>query len=398
MTTTRGRAGEGGERAWTSSSAKRPNRSATTYAELMGRHLPADFLGAFTNDPEDLETTRRFCKVLAAEGLLALAWPTEFGGGGASVWEQTVLREEMWAHHEPAGRSTWGSTGSARPSCASAPRPSSSSTCRGSPAARSIWCQGFSEPDAGSDLASLRTAAGSEDDGWRVTGQKIWTSYAQVAEWCFLAARTGPPESRRRGVSVFLVPMDRPGIEVRPIANFLGPYHLNEVFFDDVHVAHGELLGAEDEGWQVIRAALAFERVGIARYARGERLLGQVRVAGGGLGSLPAPLRARYAAAMVHNRVARLMAYEVIAGQAGGHGHRRRRRGGPHRRGHGRPGGLRRAGGGHRALGVRQRARGASTHLNAAVEDYWRYSRAATVAAGSVDIQRSLVAQGALGD
>ena len=260
-----------------------------------------------------------------------------------------------------------------------------------------IWCQGFSEPDAGSDLASLRTAARREDDGWRVTGQKIWTSYAQVADWCFLAARTGPPESRREGISVFLVPMDRPGIEVRPIANFLGPYHLNEVFFDDVHVAHTELLGAEDEGWQVIRAALAFERVGIARYARGERLLGQVRAAGGGLGSLPAPLRARYAGAMVHNRVARLMAYEVIAGQAGGTATDADA-----------------AAARIAAVTADQEASdvlveaigpsvfdsapGGETHLNAAVEDYWRYSRAATVAAGSVDIQRSLVAQGALGD
>ena len=109
-----------------------------------------------------------------------------------------------------------------------------------------IWCQGFSEPDAGSDLASLRTVAQKADDGWRVTGQKIWTSYAQVAEWCFLAARTGTPESRRRGISIFLVPMDRPGIEVRPIRNLLGPYHLNEVFFDDVHVeTHRTARGGE---------------------------------------------------------------------------------------------------------------------------------------------------------
>ncbi|MGO9456923.1 MAG: acyl-CoA dehydrogenase family protein [Acidimicrobiales bacterium] len=364
--------------------------------ELIGRHLPAQFLGAFTDDPEDLETTRRFCKILASEGLLALAWPTEFGGGGASVWEQTVLREEMWAHHEPRGPQymglNWIGPAIMRFGTESQQRLHLPLISGG----EAIWCQGFSEPDAGSDLASLRTAARREDGGWRVSGQKIWTSYAQVADWCFLAARTGPPESRREGISVFLVPMDRPGIEVRPIANLLGPYHLNEVFFEDVHVGPGELLGAEDEGWQVIRAALAFERVGIARYARGERLLGQVRAAGGGLGSLPAPLRARYAGAMVHNRVARLMAYEVIAGQTGGTASDADA-----------------AAARIAAVTADQEASdvlveaigpsvfdsapGGETHLNAAVEDYWRYSRAATVAAGSVDIQRILVAQGALG-
>jgi alkylation response protein AidB-like acyl-CoA dehydrogenase len=264
-------------------------------------------------------------------------------------------------------------------------------------AGESLWCQGFSEPDAGSDLASLRTAARKVDGGWRVTGQKIWTSYAQVADWCFLAARTGTPESRRKGVSIFLVPMDRPGIDVRPIRTLLGPYHLNEVFFDDVLVEDVELLGEENEGWQVIRAALAFERVGIARYARGERLLTQVRVASGGLGSLPAPLQGRFAAAMVHNRVARLMAYEVIAGQADGTTNDADAAAAR----------IAAVTADQEVSDVLVEAIGTSvfdsepagsTHLNAAVEDYWRYSRAATVAAGSVDIQRGLVAQGALGE
>jgi alkylation response protein AidB-like acyl-CoA dehydrogenase len=364
--------------------------------ELITRHLPPDFLGGFTDDPEDLETTRRFCKVLAAEHLLALAWPTEFGGGGASVWEQTVVREEMWAHFEPRGPQymglNWIGPAIMRFGTPEQQRLHLSRIAAG----EAIWCQGFSEPDAGSDLASLRTAARRVDGGWRVSGQKIWTSYAQVADWCFLAARTGPPGSGRDGVSIFLVPMDRPGIEVRPIENLLGPYHLNEVFFDDVHVGTEELLGEVDQGWRVIRAALDFERVGIARYARGDRLLGQVRGACGGLGAMPAPLGARYARAMVHNRVARLLAYEVIGAQHDGT-----------------------AGGGDAAAAriaavtadqeaseVLAEAVGASlfdssprgtTHLNAAVEDYWRYSRAATVAAGSVDIQRVLVAKAELG-
>ena len=96
-----------------------------------------------------------------------------------------------------------------------------------------IWCQGFSEPEAGSDLASLRTRAAEDGDGWRINGQKIWTSYAGMAQWCVLAARVGQGE-RHEGITMFLVPMDTPGITVRPIRSMLGPHHLNEVFFDEV--------------------------------------------------------------------------------------------------------------------------------------------------------------------
>jgi alkylation response protein AidB-like acyl-CoA dehydrogenase len=260
-----------------------------------------------------------------------------------------------------------------------------------------IWCQGFSEPNAGSDLASLRTTARRTDGGWSVRGQKIWTSYAPVADFCVLAARTGASDSRSRGISVFLMPMNRPGIEIRPISSFLGPYHLNEVFFDDAFVADDEILGAEHQGWQVIREALAFERIGIARYARADRLLGEIRERTGGISGLPSGLQSRYARAMVHNRVARLMAYEVIGAQAEG------------KVDDGNTAAARTASvlGDQEVSEVLVEAIGqavldsdphGATHQNAAVEEYWRYSRAATVAAGSVDIQRSLVARSALAE
>ncbi len=426
--------------------------------ELIAAHLPHDFLGGFTDDPHDLELTRQFCKALAAERLLALAWPVEFGGTGASVWEQTVVREEMWAHHEPRGPQymslNWIGPAIIRFGTAEQQRRHLPPITAGDV----LWCQGFSEPNAGSDLASLSTrarpigngsvggAAGGEPGsgrvgsgrpagGWRVTGQKIWTSYAQVADFCVLAARTGTPESRGRGISVFLVPMDRPGIEVRPIASMLGPYHLNEVFFTDVEVRPDELLGEENGGWEVIRTALAFERVGIARYARADRLLAAWRSASaagrlgaragggggaggaggdgaggaggdadggdagggpGGLGGLPGGLGTRLARAMVHTRVARLMAYEVIDAQD---------------RGEADDGSTAAARicavlGDQEVSEVLVEAIGAEvfdsgrtdeTLLASAIEDYWRYSRAATVAAGSVDIQRSIVASSVLG-
>lgn len=361
----------------------------------IAEELPADFLGAFTDDPEDLEVTKRFCRELAAEQLLALAWPREFGGAGSSVWEQTVVREEMWAHHEPRGPQymslNWVGPAIMRFGTPAQQRFHLPKITAGDV----IWCQGFSEPDAGSDLASLRTSARRTEDGWRVTGQKIWTSYAGVADWCVLAARTGAPESRTEGISLFLVPLSRAGIEVRPIKSMLGPHHLNEVFLNEVDIHSDELLGGENQGWNVIRDTLALERVGIARYARADRLLCEVLRHVGSLDALPANLRARYARAMAHTRVARLMAYEAVAGQADGTPD---------------------AGGASAAriasvLGdqevsdVLMEALGTDafdsdpsggSHLHAAVEDYWRYSRAATVAAGSVDIQRGLVARSVL--
>jgi alkylation response protein AidB-like acyl-CoA dehydrogenase len=357
---------------------------------LVVEQLPEDFLGAFSDDPADVEATRRFAKTLAADGLLTLAWPQEYGGRDASTWEQTVVREEMWAHHEPRGPQYMGlnwvgpaimAFGTSDQRAAHLPRIA---------AGDAIWCQGFSEPEAGSDLASLRTAARRVGGGWRINGQKIWTSYAQLADWCFLAARTGTPDSRRDGISVFLIPMDRAGVEVRGIESMLGPHHLNEVFFDDVAAHADELLGDEDGGWEVIQAALAFERVGIARYARADRLANLTLAASGGLAGLPGGLRARFARAMVRNRVARLLAYEVIADQADGS-----------------------ASGGDAAvariasvvgdqefsellletIGPEAMAGDGDSPLSAAVEDYWRYSRAATVAAGALDIQRSIAAK-----
>ena len=119
--------------------------------------------------------------------------------------------------------------------------------------ARSIgWCQGFSEPESGSDLASLRTTARPDGDGWLISGQKIWTSYATMAQWCFLLARTHKGEKKQQGLTIFLVPMDDPAIQVRPIRAMLGPHHLNEVFFDDLRVTRADVLGEVDNGWSIV--------------------------------------------------------------------------------------------------------------------------------------------------
>jgi alkylation response protein AidB-like acyl-CoA dehydrogenase len=287
--------------------------------QLVADHLPPGFLGAFTDDPADLETAQGFCRLLAERGLLCLAWPEEFGGGGASLWEQTVVREEMWSHFEPRGAQymgvNWVGPAIMRHGTEEQRRKHLPPIARG----EVTWCQGFSEPNAGSDLASLQTAARREGDGWRISGQKIWTSYATIAQWCFLLARTSRREKKQDGITIFLVPMDHPAIEVRPIPCMLGPHHLNEVFFDELPVTQADVLGPVDGGWRAVREVLALERVGIARYARCERLLRMApAVLGHAWNDLPAELRSRWARMLTHCRRARLLAYRVIARQSSG--------------------------------------------------------------------------------
>jgi len=362
---------------------------------LMAEHVPPDYLGAFTDDPADLETAQKFCRLLAERGLLCLAWPEEYGGRGASVWEQTVVREEMWAHHEPRGAQymgvNWVGPTIMRHGTPEQRRRHLPPIARG----EVIWCQGFSEPDAGSDLASLRTAARRDGDGWRITGQKVWTSYATMAQWCFLLARTSKEERRQQGLTVFLVPMDAPGIEVRPIDCLMGPHHLNEVFFDEVRVADADVLGEVGQGWRVVQEVLAFERVGIARYARCEYLLQTApEVLGDAWEELPMELRVRWARMLTHCRRARLLAYRVVAMQDEGRV---------------RPGDA----AAYRIAVTRLdqesaevlmdiaalAPRGGEEHrrFRAEVEDHWRYSHAATVSSGSTDIQRVLLARALLG-
>lgn len=363
--------------------------------QMIAERVPTGFLGAFTDDPADLAVAQQFCKDLAARGLLTLAWPTEYGGRGGSVWEQTVVREEMWAHHEPRGAQYMGLNW-VGPAIMEFGTPEQKRLHLPALAAGDeIWCQGFSEPDAGSDLAALSTRAEPQEDGWRINGQKIWTSYATMADYCFLAARVGGGPRRHDGITIFLVPMDRDGIEVRPIKSMVGPHHLNECFFDDVWASSDEVLGGVGQGWRVIRRALAYERVGIARYARCDRLLSLVAQAvGERWATLPGALRARWSRTMLKVRVARLLAYRCVAAQARGEVSDAMAS-------------VARVAVtqcdqevaetlfqvlGHRSLEV-----GVDAPLHGAVEDHWRYAQAATVASGTIEIQRMIIARSILG-
>jgi alkylation response protein AidB-like acyl-CoA dehydrogenase len=172
-----------------------------------------------------------------------------------------------------------------------------------------IWCQGFSEPSGGSDLAALRTRAERQGDRYIVNGQKIWTSYARLAEFCFLVARTG---AGKREVSVFLLPMDRQGITVRPIDSVVGDGDLHEVFFDDVEVLESERLGPEERGWDVVRYALDYERVGIPRYALARRILDRAVAELQAQGEFGEAARLCAAQTLAACEAAQLLVYEAV--------------------------------------------------------------------------------------
>lgn len=361
---------------------------------LVREHVPPDFLGAFTDDPADLEVAQQFCRLLAERGELCMAWPEEYGGRGASAWEQTVVREEMWAHHEPRGAQymgvNWVGPTIMRHGTPEQQRQHLPAIARG----EVIWCQGFSEPDAGSDLASLRTAARRDGDGWLVSGQKIWTSYASMAQWCFLLARTSRGEKRQQGLTIFLVPMSDPAIEVRPIKCIMGPHHLNEVFFDELRVTEADVLGEVDGGWRIVQEVLAFERVGIARYARCELLLKAApAVVGDEWEQLPDDLRGRWARMLMHCRRARLLAYRTIALQNTGT--------------------VKPADAAAYRIAVTKldqdsaevlmeilslaKLSGEHAHkFRLEVEDHLRYSHASTVASGSIEMQKILLSRAML--
>lgn len=359
---------------------------------LIEETIPDGFLGAFTADPADFAITQRFAQELGSRRKLALAWPEEYGGAGVDVWAQAALREEMWAAHEPRGAQymgvNWVGPAIMRYGTPEQQRMHLPPIAAG----EAVWCQGFSEPGAGSDLPALRTKATRVDDGWVISGQKVWTSYAGMADWCFLLARTGPADGRKKGITVFLLDMRTAGVSVLPISSMLGEHHLNEVYFDDVHVSGAAVLGEVDRGWQIVADVLGFERIGIARYARAERLL---RLAPTELAdtwaSSPASLREQWAAALVRVRQARLLAYRLLQAD-------------PAAPLPAVPAAT------YRAVvtsldqevadvllelsglgGLRGTA--ASTFFEREVEDFWRYSRAATVASGTIEMNKQSVAR-----
>ena len=269
--------------------------------------------------PENAAFSRAFAAKLAARGWLIPHWPEEQGGSGNTPWQHIIMGEELWGVGEPRGPQymnvNWIGPAIIRYGTEQQRAEHLSRIASGDV----IWCQGFSEPDAGSDLGSLRTRAIRDGDEYVVNGTKIWTSYASVADYCFLLVRTDPTAPARSAITVLLVPTSIPGLEVRPIGAIAGDHALHELVFTDVRVPVSCRLGAENGGWELVREALAFERVGAPRYARAARVLDELMASAAADGTaLPGALRERIGLARAACEAARLLAYRVIDERAAG--------------------------------------------------------------------------------
>ncbi len=285
----------------------------------LKENLPPDWEEAVGE--EGWEFARHFARKLAQKGWVVPHWPREYGGLGLDLWKQLIFREEMAYYRAPLGYITmgvdwvgptiivYGTEEQKRPPIARA---------------EVMWCQGFSEPGAGSDLASLQTRAVRDGDEYVIHGQKIWTSGAHRADWMILLARTDPNAPKHKGISCFLVDMKTPGITVRPIIDMMGNHSFNQVFFEDVRIPAKSLLGEENRGWYMATTTLNFERSSIggaaASLALLEELVQFVREAPPEQAHLRADPRVRYRLAEMAVEVAigRMLSYNVVSVQARG--------------------------------------------------------------------------------
>ena len=231
----------------------------------LDAHVVGDFAalggrGGSGDETFGFETRLEWEQVLAADGWTCIGWPVEYGGRGASVAHQVIFNEEYVKARAPGRVSILGE-GLIGPTIIH--YGTAEQKARFLPpivAGRELWCQGYSEPGAGSDLANVQTRAVLDGDEWVVTGQKVWTSLAHQSDWCFVVCRTEPGSVRHRGLSYLLVPMDQPGVEVRPITQLTRTSEFNEVFFDGARTAAANVVGEVGDGWRVALATLAFER------------------------------------------------------------------------------------------------------------------------------------------
>jgi alkylation response protein AidB-like acyl-CoA dehydrogenase len=224
------------------------------------------------NDASAFDVLRAWDAAMADAGWGAVSWPREYGGRGATVLEQLAYAEETTRARAPIPLNVIGLNNIGPAIMAFGTDAQKHQHLPRMVRADDIWCQGMSEPEAGSDLASLRTRAVADGDDFVVNGQKIWTSLGDRADWCQLYVRTDPDAPKHAGISCLIVDMTLPGIDVRPLVNLNGNADFAEVFFNDVRVPTTSLLGPLHGGWQVATTTLSHERAGAARLYAGLRL------------------------------------------------------------------------------------------------------------------------------
>lgn len=243
--------------------------------DWLARTVPSDWQERMTGASDEAFAAfqRWWLDALGSQGLATAHWPTQWGGEALSIDQQIIIFEELARarapdlvmftislNHLPATLARWGT-------------PEQIDRYGPGAARGEVWCQGFSEPDAGSDLASLRTRAVKKGDKYIVNGQKVWSSYGAYADYYLLLARTDPDAPKHQGISCFIMDLRSPGVEVRPIAQMNGLHEFCEVFLDDVEIPAENLIGPENKGWEVAQSTLAAER-GLLIFALVERMSG----------------------------------------------------------------------------------------------------------------------------
>jgi alkylation response protein AidB-like acyl-CoA dehydrogenase len=222
------------------------------FAEIGGRGGPADETA--------WDARVEWEKILGRDRWVGLSWPEEYGGRNANFAEQVIFNEEYAKANAPARVSFFGEQLFAPTLIGYGTEELKRRFLPRIQAAEEFWCQGYSEPNAGSDLSNVQTRAVLDGDEWVINGQKVWTTLAHRAQWCFVITRTDPDAPAHKGISYLLVPMDQPGVTVRPLRQMTGTAEFNEVFFDAARTPKDMILGEVNDGWKVAMATLGFER------------------------------------------------------------------------------------------------------------------------------------------
>ncbi len=275
-----------------------------------------------TGDEAAFEFRRAWQRRLNEAGWAGLSWPKEYGGRGATLIEQAIFNEETARAHSPQVANVLGLAMGGPTVIAHGSEEQRRRYLPAILSAQEIWCQGFSEPDSGSDLASLKTRAVRDGDEWVVTGQKVWTTFAHHAKWCMLVARTDPDAPKHKGLTYFLMDMEQEGVQVRPLRQITGESEFNELFIEQARIPEENIVGGAGNGWAVAittlmheRATLAFSlQVGV-QIALGE-LLDKAHEARGNDGrpaSEDPVIRQRLAQLLIESEVLRLNAYRGLS-------------------------------------------------------------------------------------
>ena len=274
--------------------------------------------GLWEETEESWALLRQFQRKLGQKGWLAPAYPKEYGGSEMSHVKRLILAEELYYHRAPVGIEmeisvNWVGGAISLFGTEKQKKKYLTEVAKG----ESCFCLGYSEPNSGSDLASVQTRAVEDGDSWVINGQKTWCSFAHYANYCWLGARTDPNVPKHKGISMFVIDMKTPGITVRPLINILNRHSFNEVFLDDVRVPKDALIGEKNNGWYQLAMALDFERSLIGTAAANQRLIEELiqyvkkaKLSGNSLGD-DLLIKDELAELVVENEVLRMMCFRI---------------------------------------------------------------------------------------